>query len=75
MKVEGSSFTGVRARLLIWILIPGIGSRWRTKDGSESWHILSLLGNGVRQVLTCLTDAAPQGFHYKPSSLLKGLLY
>lgn len=58
---------------IVWFLDSSLAEGQRE---ALSRHIFSLLGNGVRRVLlTCLTDAAPRGFHYKPSSLRKGLLY
>lgn len=81
IKVKGS-LRSTWSWLIDWILSDSLTLLLLKDTGrvwagcTESWHIFSLLANGVRRVLlTCLTDAAPRGFHYKPSSFLKGLLY
>lgn len=81
IKVKGS-LRSTWSWLIDWILSDSLTLLLLKDTGrvwagcTESWHIFSLLANGLRRVLlTCLTDAAPRGFHYKPSSFLKGLLY
>lgn len=77
VKVKGG-FHSPGMELAYWLEIVGFLDSSIAEGQRErlSRHVFSLLGNGVRRVLlTCLTDAVSQGFHYKPSRLLKGLLY